>query len=879
MKRRSLPSRLPKLRIAAFAPLTVLLSMPFAYAATNLGLSNGTFDAGIDPWIASKNLTWGSTGATACGATRCLQLKLDNGITETATDEVKNILPGQFIAASAMMKRDAISGQDDMALGIEFYDSNKGLISTGTRWSYLTGPAKTWGSVKVSAIAPAGTATVKVVVRGKATSEVTAYVDNVVMSKIALEDKGQQAFAARVSAAAIDSNTLYVAANGNPAKFAYYRVSDGKIYNEFKLGNEDVWSMVVGADSAVYFGTASGKLYRYAYMTDPAPQKIWEFKKAVSGTRTIWSLKTGPEKCIYGGLAADKEKEDKENTKTDGFKYCPGKGVTMLNLPTKNGVTATGYHVRSLAVDSGDTAVPGTVYWGMGNPARLYKSAVDGSGLTDLMRIDTAKDYAYYTDFIKNPDPLKNRLFVRLTGKSNDTVVLDTKGDSAGNAVKNINSIGISALSPSCNSTVSPSPCRNTVFYTKDLGTGGSKEGTHLSSYRVDTGEETSLAIQMSAAAAFAYAPFDAPTKLVSVLREPVLDKGKIVRFNLPDLYTPLNEATRESTNFDAPMTASGIRTFAVHNGKTYSSGFVNGAIGIGDGTANPPVVVPEHLQAEGMAILGGNLYIGGYPGAVIKSFPLKPDGLLGEGKTVSDQLGTLYGQNRPFAMLAMEATTAGEVDRLVIATVPKKDEQGALAMYSVGALSPWNVMKEPFTGHSILALARIDDVVYGGTSVWRDIDNQKSPGFAKLFTFDPKSLAIKKVEFKGQVTETSWDKRAITALLKVNRQIWILAEDTVLIYDHDTKEVVKKLKIGSGFSYELFNIAWNAGSMVESNGYVYFSAADPDRTSIYRLNISRPESIETVRTGASGTLKVDADGNIYFINEDRVMKYNMALQ
>ncbi|RSZ58997.1 hypothetical protein HF313_25325 [Massilia atriviolacea] len=871
MKRRPISSRLPKLRAAAFAPLTLLLSMPLAYAAQNLGLTNGTFDVEIHPWEKIGNVLVVPEQGN-CGATKCLHLNIEKLPLHTATSEPKLVAPGQFIAASALMKRDAVVGQEDVSLGIVFYDSNDAPIAAATRWSHLTGPVNTWLSVKVSGVAPEGTKSARVVVRGQSAGVVNAYVDNVVMSKIILEDRGHQVFVGRVSAAAIDneSDTLYVAANGNPAKFFTYKVSDGSVQKRHTLPNDEIWSVVVGGDRAAYFGTASGRLYRFDNSKNDAPELIRDFGKTSETSRTnrtIWSLTAGPGNCIYGGLAP-------AGDESNGFKYCAAaQELTLLTLPTKKDGKAAGFHVRSLAVDPGDNHNASAVYWGMGNPARLYKSALDANGLTDFLTINAAHDYAYYTDFVKD------RVFARLTGTTpTRTVVLNRAGTSVSDPVADINSVGISALSPSCSAAVFPSPCQNTVFYTKDLGAG---KGTHLSSYRLDANGETALAIQMSPPATFGYAPPSAPTKLVSVLRDPVDGFGKIVRFNLSDLYAANNKAVRETTNFAPPETASGIRTLEVYKGKTYSSGFVNGAIGIGDteGT-NPPVLVKEYLQAEGMAVLGERLYIGGYPGAVIKSFKLTDTGLLEPASPADTTLGSVHGQNRPFAMLAVPKRNNNEADRLVIATVPKKDEQGALAVYSVGELSPWNVLKGRFPGQSILALTRIDDVVYGGTSVWRDIDNPKSDGAAQLFRFSPfGEIAPVDVPITGAVFNgAAWTKKAITALLTVNRQIWILAEDMVLIYDHDKKQFVNTLRTPEQFSYAEWKVSWNAGSMVQSNGYVYFSASDTKLTNVYRVNISKPDSIELVRKGGSGMMKVDAKGNIYFVNEEKVMKYNMAL-
>lgn len=862
MKRQSIASRLPKLRAVAFAPLTVLLGMPLAYAADSPKLSNSTFDAGVAPWVTSKNVA--SVRAANCNASNCLQLTV-KGAAETATSEVITVSPSDFIAVSAKMKRTLVSGQNEVSLEIVFYDTNNAPITTATRRSYLTEPDGTWGDVKVSAIAPAGTKTAQVVIRSHSAGTLTAYVDDVVMSKIVIENKGQQVYFSRVSAAAIDANTLYVAANGNPAKFAYYIVANGEKQKDFTLGNEDIWSVVVGGDSVAYFGTASGKLYKYAYNTDPAPVIVHEFKKAKAGTRTIWSLKAGPNNCIYGGLAPDE-------ANTSGFKYCSAtKEITMLPVATQNGVTPAGYHIRSLAVDLGGANIPRSIYWGMGNPARLYKSAIDGSNLTGPLDIDATKEYAYYTDFVKD------RAFVRLTGKGlNQTVVLKRSDTSPSATLTDINSIGVSPLSPPCTTTVSSPACENTVFYTKDLGV---EKGSRLSSYRLDLGKETDLNIGMSSPTAFAFAPFKEPSQLVSVLREPVDGFGKIVRYNLSDLYTPNNDAKSATTDFLAPVTASAIRTLVVHNGKMYSSGYVNGGIGIGDETSKPSVVVREPLQAEGMAVLGERLYLGGYPGAVLKSYELTKDGALGAADLPNTELGDVHGQNRPFAMLALPHSETKKVDRLVIATVPKVNQQGALAVYTVGERFPWSVLKEPFKDQSVLALAKIENVVYGGTSAWRDLDNKKDLGFAKLFTFNPDDLTVKKIDFKGDiVSEATWDKLAITALLGVKRQLWILAEDTVFIYDHDTNTIVNKLPLGEKFSYKDFQIVWNAGSMVESNGYVYIYANDTKTTNVYRVNISKPNSVELIRKGESGMLNVDAKGNIYMLNEEEIVKYNMPL-
>lgn len=807
--------------------LAALNGAPLAHAARNLALANGSFDVDLKYWTSTANVTSAAASSTTCSATKCLMIDDRDSSVAFAKSEAKTVAAGEQIDASMMVKVASGSNLSGLTLGIAFYNGGT-LIETQT--SKFTGSLGAWVPLKASAIAPAGSNNARVVIESAGATAVLAYVDNVVLWKSEIQDKGSQLTGPRISAVAIDANSVYVAANGNPAKFAHYSLQGGTALKEFTLGGaEEFWSVAVASDGSVYFATATGKFYKYSPSTGKYPTLVKDFGAA------IWSLKTDSSGCVYGGRSVS-------DYTFKAFKHCSDDlSPRDMELKTADSNESKQRNVRSLAVANNK------LYWGLGPKAKMFSTDLNGVEPVSLFDVPD-KEYPYYTDVAGS------LVFARLTTPGNITSVRHLAGSATGATIANVNSIGVFHA---------PTAYGNTVFYTKEVSNGEHNQ-SFLSSFLIKENKESALKIAMSASAAFSYSA----SELISVLREPYLGKGQIVRYPLGALAIPNNAVQPSKVEFTPPDTATEIRTLAVDGGKTYSTGYLDGGIAIDNGSGNAPLQVAARGQAEGLAMLDGRLYAGFYPGAELISYTVGAAGLSDPVPVAN--LGKTDAQDRMFAMLPLPAHK-----KMVIGTIPKANGRGTLVMYTVGSPGTLEVRRDDFFGQTVIALANIGDTVYGGTSTWSAFDERSAKTQATFFKLN----ATQAFTTTAPITIAELPKTAITALLAVGRQVWVMAEDTLYIYDHDTQRFTTNgLRFNPNFTYGAWKIAWNAASMVESNGYVYMSVNNTVDASLYRVNIAKPDRIELVKKGGVGMLKVDATGDLYYLSGPKVMKYDMVL-
>jgi hypothetical protein len=659
------------------------------------------------------------------------------------------------------------------------------------------------------------------------------------------EDKGVQLTAARVSAVAFDGNTMYVAASGHPAKLGEYNVSDGfqRRTVEFPVA-EDIWTVTVATDSNVYIGTAGGRLYWYS----PTTHLLKKIEIAQT-LGTIWMLKPGKDGAIYGATSY-------EGKTFRAFSYRPGAALALLDVPA-SAEAATNY-VRSLAVDKS----AGKLYWGLGRPAGLYQSALDGAVAAAItLPPDPAQPYdpkAYKMTY--DLDFIGEKLFVKLAeGPVTKTLVLDKAGNKAGASIENINAVSISPLAPDL----------KRVFYTKQTS-----DGSALFSYDVTTGTESARLTGMSQSAGFTFEKqADNKVYLVACMRDAAADGG----FYLIKFPVDGSAPQKPYTAFKPPVTATTIRTLLSYGGRVYAAGYLDAGLSTYvDPTGVRQVLTSEKLQAEGLAIHDRKLYAGLYQNAVIRSYELTDAGLV-KSTFDDDTLGRLYQQDRPFAMLSLPL-----LNKLVVGTVPKANgatvtEEGALSIYSFNT-NTWDVRKPIIAGQTVLALTHIDNpddhstMVYGATSTWGAFGEKPlADETATLFWLNPLSAA------KPEQINPVAGKKAITSLINVNDKIWGIAEDTLFIYDpkKPINERVSTLAFDTKFNYSTWTIAWNASSMVQAhNGYVYISLTNQG---LYRVNISYPTVIEKVLSGVVGMLTVDDNGDLYYASDARLMKVDLT--
>lgn len=800
------------------------MAAPACHAARDLKLANPGFVPELGKWTESnKQQVSYATG-------RLKIIDNDSRLSFAAESELKPVVPGEQVDASAVVVVESSTDTGGVNLGIRFYDKDEQLLDA-TKLKSVSNVLSQPQTTVVSAIVPPNARFATVYPSSGPAARSVAYFDDVTFSVAELKDLKHQLTAPRVSVVALDSNTMYVAASGAPARLGIYNVNDGhcRTILDFpreanQAESEDILSITVAADSSVYMGGSSGRLYRY----DPAAAEptISQVHHFMPGTDTlVWSLKPGPRPAIFGGLSY-KGKTFK------AFRYTPGQSPPVSTYDLASPTEAVNY-VHALAVDPA-----GKLLWGTGTPAALYRTDLDGKNGTQLFADGTLSN-VFSTDYVGG------YIFVRMANNDyNRTYVLDQENRPVATLL-DINSHGVSPIAPNTRK----------VFYTKQRAV---DKYSYLYSFDLAdvTKKEVEL-VPMSQSAAFA---FDATgTYLIAALRD-----GSIVRH-------PVDPATPAlpTLSFTRPDTSADIRTLTLGGGKVFSSGFAVGGLSAYDPLGSvPPAHAIEALQGEGLSLLNKKLYAGLYPGGVVKSFDVTATGLANPTDLLFPKVS---GQDRPFAMLAIGAP----VNRLVVGTVPVKGGEGALGILPLDQPNAqWDVQSPFIHGQTVMTLTNIGSVVYGGTSTWGA--QGETPAVneeATLFSFD--------VATPGALTSfvPVADKQIITTMLNVQGKIWGLADDTLFIYTpgQSVGDIVKK-RFEPNFSYGAWSNVWNAARMVEAkNGYVYISVLK----SLYRVPTKPPYEIEKVISGTIDNevdlVTIDEYGDLYYKSGARLEKLDMV--
>lgn len=811
------------LHIPLFCVAT-LMAASACQAASDLKLVNPLFAPDLGSWKESNKQQ------VSYASGRLKIIDNDPLVSFAAESELKLVKPGTQIDASAMVVVESSTDSGGVNLGIRFYDKDERLIDA-TKLKSFSAPLNEPLLTVVSAIVPANAKFATVYPSSGTAAKSVAYFDNVTFTVAEIKDLKHQLTAPHVSVAAFDSNTMYVAASGAPARLAIYNVSDRhrRSVLDFpreidQAESEDILSITVAADSSVYMGSGSGRLYRYDPSAAlPKISQVHRFK--VDKDTMVWSLKPGPKPSIFGGLSFT-------GNSFKAFRYTPGQNPDATTYALASPTEAINY-VHALAVDPN-----GKLLWGTGTPAALYRTDLDGKNGSRVF-MDSTLSNVYSTDYVGG------HIFVRMVNNDhNRTYVLDQQYQKVA-TIEDINSLGVSPIAPGTTK----------VFYTKQRAL---DEASYL--YSFDLADVTKPEVElvpMSQSAAFA---FDATgTYLIAALRD-----GNIARHPVDPKYPAVL-----TMPFLRPDTSADIRTLTNGGGKIFTSGFGVGGLAVYDPVSStPPVRTVESLQGEGLALLGNKLYAGLYPGGVVKSF----DVIAGRLANATDLLfPKRYGQDRPFAMLAIGAP----VNRLVVGTVPTKYGEGALAILPLdNPNAQWDVKSPYIGGQTVMTLTNIGSVVYGGTSTWgaqgeKPADREE----AKLFSFD----------LNKPGAETSFspvpNKQIITTVLNVQGKIWGLADDTLFIYTpgQNVDDIITK-RFEPNFSYGAWGIVWNAARMVEAkNGYVYISVLK----SLYRVPTKPPYEIEKVISSTIDNevdlVTVDDHGDLYYKSGARLKKLDMV--
>ncbi|MFC5471192.1 hypothetical protein ACFPPD_21115 [Cohnella suwonensis] len=705
---------------------------------------------------------------------------------------------------------------------------------TGTEPVKYSGATDEWGSISISANAPANAAFVSVYLETVTSDYSTSYIDDVTLSLPIEYDLGvpitndfiETAVFGRAQCPVTEQcDLLYAGVSGYPSKLVVYDAHSGELLESRELANtEAVWDMTVASDNSVYIGTANKKrLFRYI----PGSYSGGNFTNGTlneitleTGMEIIWAVAAGSNGSIYGG------------TSNSGKAFRYDANGTKTNLNGDAPIVADQI-VRSIAYASDSE-----IYMGVGGSAgQVIRFNPTSSGPhPNILPNSATTRYVMGLDYVQYGG-LK-RVFAKLG--SGSTVVLDP-------AELNLNLPPIATLTGIDSEGISkPYPGGDNVYYTK---------GNHLYRYDLEANAEAPVGDVGGSARGFAYLKDGSDTYLYAAL-----SSGRILKFNSPSIDI--------DTSFVLLKAPSKIRSLA--NGsanKIYAGGFMGG-MGVYDANTGLKDLHAFDDQAENITVMGQDLYLGIYPGALIKKYYTADSWNPPTNPATKYQDLTALDQDRPFGMLAVPG-----LNKLYVGTVPKSEENGGV--FSAYRLSDNSVVHHTniVPDQSVISLAYYPDnnKVFGGTSIHGGIGSTPPSADARVFVANAATDA-KITDFVPVI-----GRKVISDLMVVGDTIWGLAEGggatpakgdlfTINPINH-TVTAVYADKFDS-----LAGVSWQGGKMAVGNdGNVYVSIGGK----LYAVNIET-KAATVVAAGGVTLLTQDQDGDLYYVkNDTKLFKYD----
>ncbi|MFD0698090.1 carbohydrate binding domain-containing protein [Paenibacillus sp. GCM10027628] len=809
-------------------------------------VNNAGFENALTGWNVSPDATVSTT--LKHGGSSSLRLNTSG----SARSSDVPVSSGVRVGATAQVY---LTGSSKLSIQLRFETTAGTVYMTNA----FEGAASTsWNTVSVSGTSPPGTISVSLYL----TTTAGAYVDDVTLDRPYEYNLGTQIWNNSVDAAVFGKDAsggtdlLYVGSNGYPSKLAVYDARTGKQLEERNLDNtEGVWGMTVATDKSVYIGTANKKLlFRYVPGTVSTQQdgtKIITSSALTpitfpSDMDIIWDVSAGSGGKIYGGTSG------LADTATAGkaFQYDPNSGVTTLN-----GQNANPKYVRSVAYAS-DTEL----FMGMGTPAKIMLTNPSGAAPSDYLTNVDSK-------FVLGLDYIQNGSEPRLFAKLGDDRILVVRKDTTTPTPTGVIEKTLSGIDATGVSMIYPGTSK--VYYTK---------GANLYSYDIADKLEVNLGDAGGSAIGYAYLTENGTTRLYAAL-----STGKILKYDK-------NTSTKDTTTtFSVPKTQTKIRSLVKGpSDKIYTGGYLHGGLGIYDPDKGLLESKAGAGQAENMTTSGANLYMGIYPGALIKRF----DTLAGWNGTTNPSLlfqspGANL-QDRPFGMLAVPSQ-----QRLYVGTVASTgSQQGAFTVYDLNDTnpSPPLIQKGIVSNQSVISLAFKGNKVYGGTSIYGGLGstNPVPPGTeGKVFVWDTNwNTNPSMIPNPVPQSVPAPNRTVISDLIEgPDGLIWGLAEGNSLTasdpgyadYNQNADLFTidpsngNKVVYGKKFN-SLSSVNWVGGKMVVGNdGQVYVSIGGK----LYSVNPSDKEVKELISSGV-WLLTSDKYGDLYYVkNELNLYKYD----
>lgn len=686
------------------------------------------------------------------------------------------------------------------------------------------GPTTTAGAdfttVSAHATAPAGTATATLRLD---TADAPAYLDDALVTATDT-DLGPQ-----VSKASINATTFGV--DGAGARTAYTVVTGASNWDAHLVGitadtgavavdlpltgATGAWNATTATDGSIYVGTynfsdtsKNGRLYRYV----PGADSVQDLGNPIPGDTFVWDVTAGPDGSVFGGGYPS----------GGAFRYSPAGGFTTVGARP---MIAPEQYVRSVAYD----ASTDVAYAGIGSHAHLMACPGAGTDCTDILPTEYAGE-----EFTYSLEAGGGYVFANLsnTGDGHLLVMKVTTSGKTVTATKvtDIPSVRYPGASPVVDGG---------VYYL----TGG-----RLMRYDLAAGTSAQVATGMPASARSWSVDTAGPAPVLesagNTAAGPVVmryDTGTRTLTSVTATHVPA-----APTNLQSPLLGP--------DGKIYTSGFLSGGTGVHTPMRSDADVQYAGVpQVEGATVIGDTMYFGGYPGAKVYAYRPAQPWTFGTNPKLVCSL-TDQDQDRPYGMV-----NAG--GKLVIGTEAGYGKlAGALAVYDP-ATGDCTTKKNIADNRTVASLAYLDGLVYGGTSVWGGLGVEPSQQEAVLLTYDPETGASQRIPLPSRGLRT-----VLGLTVGPDGNLWMLAEDHLLVYDPATRTFVADRRIFPELDLPGADLidAHDAFLLTGKDGNVYGTLHG---RYVFRLD---PRTLQPtlLRQGTVEGLTADRYGNLYYVQD-----------
>lgn len=613
-----------------------------------------------------------------------------------------------------------------------------------------------------------------------------------------------------------------------PANLIVAEVESGRVEKILPLpAAEGGWGLTVASDGAVYAGVyRSGHLFRYL----PGENQVTDLGRALPGQSFLYGLCAGEKGAVYGGTFPGAQV----------FRYALAEGFSRVGSETLfAGTGPVPTYVRAVGFD----AARRQIYAGGGPGARVVRVGVEGTRAEDILpkRFSEA-DFPYAAHIAGN------RFFLRLLS-SEQAVVLDiSQADQPARIEAEFRMTGLSFATT-----------ETAAYFTAD---------------RVPTAYE--FATRTTRTVASNPWPANSYATTVVALKDQRKFPGKsvlgICNFGgrLWLAKTSLENGYTESQSLKVPPVAQTISSLlAGPDGKIYASGYLTGGTGVID-PSQPENKTPTRSgvsQCEGMTALGNRIYFGGYPGAWLYEY--RPERPWTEGLNPR----TLFNlksekQDRPFAM-----GHDGQ-RRVVMGTVPEYGAiGGALTIYDTvsGDRRTLNHRELGITDLSIVALACRDGVVYAGTSISGGLGGAPTQSRAKLLRYELDSGRSEAIALPKEIP----NQTVISAVLVgPDRQIWLMVEGWLLVFDPDTRRFAEPVNLFPKVRYAPIasaTVVKDASLLLARDGWVYGTISGK---CLFKLDPRTRAATILSETDGGHDLVEDPQGRLYFTRGVSLYRY-----